>query len=58
MPQMKFPPCGLVYGDLRDQELTRREGNRPFVFFWCVVPPLLALILTPSIVSFLLGLGR
>lgn len=55
---MKFPPCGLVYGDLRDQELTRREGNRPFVFFWCVVPPLLALILTPSIVSFLLGLGR
>ena len=40
---MKFPPCGVVYGDLRDQELTRLEGNRPFVFFWIVVP--LSLIL-------------
>lgn len=42
---MKFPPCGLVYGDLRDQELTKREGNRPFVFFWTVVPLCFALAL-------------
>jgi hypothetical protein len=34
---MKFPPCGLVYGDLRDRELTEREGNRPFVTFWTVL---------------------
>lgn len=34
---MKFPPCGLVYGDLRDRELTEREGNRPFVTFWILM---------------------
>jgi hypothetical protein len=25
---MKFPPSGLRYGDLRDQELTRRDEAR------------------------------
>ena len=42
---MKFPPCGLMYGDLRDQELTRLEGDRPFVTFWISVPLIFAFAL-------------
>lgn len=32
-----IPPSGLRYGDRRDTELTREEGNRPFVAFWIVM---------------------
>ena len=42
---LKFPPCGLMYGDLRDQELTHLEGNRPFVTFWISVPLIFAFAL-------------
>lgn len=42
---MKFPPGAAPYGSWRDLELTKRDGNRPFVWFWSLVVGILATLL-------------
>lgn len=32
-----IPPSGIRYGERRDIQLTKEEGNRPFISFWIAI---------------------